>query len=186
MNRIVDQKKKDRKKILAQRNSLAPSKKQNYDTWVCEQLEALIVSNNYQVIHAYLPIGSEIDIFPLLEKLLALGLTVITPKTLKDRKLQQLVLEDVTLVEQGLYGTYFPSNANEYLGNYDIIIVPAVAFDTDRFRLGYGGGYYDTFLANHQQAMKVGICYPFQHITSVPREAHDISVDKVIVKEKIG
>ncbi|MFT4755084.1 MAG: 5-formyltetrahydrofolate cyclo-ligase, partial [Salibacteraceae bacterium] len=65
-------------------------------------------------------------------------------------------------------------------GHYDLIIVPGLAFDNQNFRVGYGGGYYDGFLANQNEALKVGVFYGFQEVESVPTESHDLVLDSII------
>lgn len=64
---------------------------------------------------------------------------------------------------------------------FDLIIVPCLAFDKDNFRLGWGGGFYDRFLAEQLHALKIGVCFQNGFIPAgVPREAHDISLDVII------
>jgi len=58
-----------------------------------------------------------------------------------------------------------------------------LAFDANNYRLGYGGGYYDTFLAQHPTAFKQGIFYPFQEVSEVPTEVHDVQLDHVLVRK---
>lgn len=66
---------------------------------------------------------------------------------------------------------------------FDLIIVPMLAFDKDNNRLGWGGGFYDKFLAKQPQALKVGVCYQNALIQSgIPVEPHDISLDKIITE----
>ncbi|MCB0812732.1 MAG: hypothetical protein KDB87_06145, partial [Flavobacteriales bacterium] len=47
-------------------------------------------------------------------------------------------------------------------------------------RLGYGAGYYDTFLPQHPTVHTVAVCYPFQVLDTVPVEAHDVAVRQVV------
>jgi 5-formyltetrahydrofolate cyclo-ligase len=63
----------------------------------------------------------------------------------------------------------------------DLILVPGVAFTHEGFRVGRGGGYYDRFLAEPQlHARRLGVCFARQLVPSVPLEAHDQRVDRVI------
>ena len=55
-----------------------------------------------------------------------------------------------------------------------------MAFDKERNRLGRGKGYYDRFLPLLTNAYKVGICFPFQFLQSIPTEETDIKVDECI------
>lgn len=66
----------------------------------------------------------------------------------------------------------------------DLIVVPGVAFDVELNRLGRGKGYYDRLLAR-TTAIKVGICYDFQLLDSVPSEEYDIKMDIVITPDRL-
>ena len=60
-----------------------------------------------------------------------------------------------------------------------------MSFDEYNYRLGYGAGYYDNFLVNHPNALKVGIFYPFQKVDKVPTEPHDVKLDEIFYFEEI-
>lgn len=62
----------------------------------------------------------------------------------------------------------------------DLILVPGVAFDKEKNRLGRGKGYYDRILKNCG-AYKVGICFPFQLLDRVPTEEFDVKMDEIIL-----
>lgn len=68
-------------------------------------------------------------------------------------------------------------------GKIDVILVPGMAFDATGNRLGRGKGYYDKVLSQ-TSAYKIGICFDFQFLESVPTEAHDIRMDKVYVSKQ--
>ena len=181
---IIDEKKDLRKQMLTQRAKLDKQKKTQYDQWICDSIWKIIKANNYKTVHCYLPMGTEINILPLIERMLGDNITVVTPKTLPKRKLQNLVLKSLTAIEKGVFGTSHPANANEYNGDYDLIIVPGLAFNKANYRLGYGGGYYDNFLNQHPNSYKLGIFYPFQKMEYVPLEEHDMQLDGILVDEE--
>jgi 5-formyltetrahydrofolate cyclo-ligase len=67
---------------------------------------------------------------------------------------------------------------------FDLIIVPVLAFDKENYRLGWGGGYYDKFLATQSQAQKIGLCFKSGFMrTGLPHEKHDIPLDIVLTEE---
>ncbi len=177
---IVEAKAALRKEMLSKRAFMNRGIKKEYDKHICDELSRIIERENYKVIHAYLPMGTEINITSLLEKLLEKGRIVVTPKTLPKRKLQNLVLKSLSEIEQGVFGTTHPANSYEYTGDCDLIIIPGLAFDKNNYRLGYGAGYYDNFLINQPNALKVGIFYPFQEVDRVPIEEHDIQLDRIL------
>lgn len=68
---------------------------------------------------------------------------------------------------------------------YALILVPVVAFDVKRNRLGFGGGWYDRFLAMQPQAMTIGLAYDFQHAAVISEELHDIRLSRLITENRI-
>ncbi|WP_052599532.1 5-formyltetrahydrofolate cyclo-ligase [Aureispira sp. CCB-QB1] len=177
---IMQEKKALRAEILLKRNNIPIEKKSVYDARIVRDLMALIQARNCTNVHAYLPMGAEINIYPLIEKLLEQKTNVYCPKTLKNRKLEHLKLEALDKLEEGLWGTKHPNQKSIYEGSFDLILVPGLAFDAHGNRLGYGGGYYDNFLSQHPHAYKVALAYPFQIVEAVPTEAHDFKVDTVV------
>jgi 5-formyltetrahydrofolate cyclo-ligase len=182
MTATTTEKKALRAAIKLKRDAIDLEYKLAYDAWICNVLEKLIAERNCKVVHAYLPMGNEIDIKPLLEKLLINNTTVVVPETLRNRQLKHLVLDFFDDLEPGIYGTSHPKNGTVFTGEIDLIIVPGLAFDSENYRLGYGGGYYDAFLADHPTAFTVGVAYPFQNVNAVPKEAHDACLKMVLTK----
>lgn len=69
---------------------------------------------------------------------------------------------------------------------FDAILVPMLGFDPKTLhRIGYGGGYYDRFLANQPQAQKIGICFDQGKTENLPAEPHDTPLDIVITDSAI-
>ncbi|MEZ5043448.1 MAG: 5-formyltetrahydrofolate cyclo-ligase [Saprospiraceae bacterium] len=178
---ISDQKIKLRKEMLAKRAKLSQQNKEKYDQWICAELLKIVKTHHCKAIHTYLPMGTEINILPLIENLLQEEIIVVCPKTLPNRKLEHLILSSLDQLEKGVFGTMHPANTKVYKAAYDLIIVPGLAFDQHQQRLGYGGGYYDQFLGEHPEALKVGIAYPFQFLEEIPSESHDIGLDIILV-----
>lgn len=178
-----EQKKELRKRMFEKRNELKEQIKLDFDAWICDELLKIVIEKKSKIVHAYIPFLTEINISPLLEKLLNAGITVVCPKTLPKRKLENRILTSLSDLEVGIMGTKHPAQPNLYEGKFDLIIVPGLAFDKTKKRLGYGGGYYDNFLINYPDALKVGIFYPFQEVRLVPVEAHDFSLDVILTKD---
>ena len=66
--------------------------------------------------------------------------------------------------------------------HYDVMIVPLLAFDTQLYRLGFGGGWYDRALAAQPQALKVGLAYDFQYADYLPHAPHDIAMNMILTE----
>ena len=163
------------------RDGLSSCESLDYSEAVCIKLQQLCTKLKPKVVHSFIPFGSEIDIWPLIKELQEKGTTIVCPKMLKGRALEHLVLNDPTYLETGKFGTQHPSGGEVYSGPIDLILVPGLAFDARGGRLGYGAGYYDTFLAEHREAFKAGICFRGQLVEEVPMEEHDVFLDQIIV-----
>lgn len=88
-------------------------------------------------------------------------------------------LSEETEFAVGDFNILEPQN-EAYNGDYDLIVVPGVAFDRNGNRIGRGKGYYDRFLCKHLDVRRIGICFDFQLVDQVPTEDNDIRMDEVI------
>lgn len=68
---------------------------------------------------------------------------------------------------------------------FDVIIVPMLGFDESLHRIGYGGGFYDKFLASQPQAKKIGVCFETGHVDKLPFETHDVCLNLIITESRI-
>ena len=70
-------------------------------------------------------------------------------------------------------------------GKNILIFIPGLAFGRDMNRIGYGGGYYDTFLEKYTDITKAALCYDFQLFKTLPCEEHDVKMDLIITEKEI-
>ena len=84
-------------------------------------------------------------------------------------------------IATGAFGIKEPTTPEwTALGNIDLIVVPARAYDAKGHRLGRGKGYYDRFLAKVPSLYKIGVCFPFQKLEEVPSDKYDVVMDEVV------
>ena len=101
--------------------------------------------------------------------------------------LPTVVGDDIIPVEYGKDTAFAVGDFNilepqnePYRGDFDLIVVPGVAFDHNGNRLGRGRGYYDRFLSQHLGVKRIGICFDFQRVDFIPTEPFDIKMDEVL------
>lgn len=169
-----------RRQILKKREAYPQQLRGEAIERVQQALFSLIKERDVKTLHTFLPMGDEMDHSPVVRWCLENKITVVTTKTLPKRQLMHLVLEDMDDLAAGVFGTRYPRSEREWRSGYDLIIVPGLAFDKKGNRLGYGGGYYDAFLATQPEPLKVAVAYPFQIVDEVPVGAHDMKVDRVL------
>ena len=132
------------------------------------------------VIMAYCSLPDEVDTSTLIDKLLLMDKTVLLPVVAGDDILLRRY-EGKDTLQSGAFNILEPTgDLYEDYELIDVAIIPGMAFDMNGNRLGRGKGYYDRFLPKIPQAKKIGVCFPFQLVESVPCESFDIPVDRVI------
>ena len=133
-----------------------------------------------KTIYGYLPYNQEVRTVPMLAKALADGKRVAVPKVYGE-EMKFLYLDDLTKVEKGYAGIPEPI-ADGPVANDDtaLVLMPGLAFDPQGHRIGYGGGFYDKFLAAEPNHPTLALCYEFQMLPELHTEEHDIPVDTVL------
>ena len=145
--------------------------------------ELFVKSQAYQeakTIYGYLPYNQEVRTVPMLEQALKDGKRVAVPKVYGDT-MRFIYLEDLSAVEKSNMGIPEPiADAPVAEDKTALVLMPGLAFTKKGDRMGYGGGFYDRFLAEEPEHPTLALCYDFQMVDSLPTEAFDIPVDTVL------
>ena len=173
-------KKELRSKIREQKRAMTPQQIESASQKLVELFLATEQYRQAKTIYGYLPYNQEVRTVPLLEQALADGKKVAVPKIYGD-EMRFIYLADLNQVEKGYSGILEPIE-NGPLGDDPtaLVLMPGIAFDKEGHRIGYGGGFYDKFLAKEPNHPTVALCYDFQMMPHLETEAYDIPVDRVI------
>ena len=133
-----------------------------------------------KTIYGYLPYNQEVRTVPMLEQAIADGKKVAVPKCYGDQ-MRFIYMDDLSKVEKGYAGIPEPV-ADEPVADDPtaLVLMPGLAFTEKGDRMGYGGGFYDKFLAAEPDHPTVALCYSFQMVEELPTEEYDIPVDLVL------
>lgn len=133
-----------------------------------------------KTIYGYLPYNQEVRTVPMLERALKDGKKVAVPKVYGE-EMKFLYLDDLNAVAKGYAGIPEPI-ADEPVAQDEtaLVLMPGLAFDPQGHRIGYGGGFYDKFLAAEPNHPTLALCYEFQMLPKLDVEDHDIPVDTVL------
>ena len=63
-----------------------------------------------------------------------------------------------------------------------VIIVPGSAFSREGYRVGYGKGFYDRYLAAHPELNRIGVCYDVQLLWQCPHDEYDVKMDRIVTE----
>lgn len=171
----------DKKELRAQIKAL---KKQHTKEQLLEQSEIIMAKLEQhpafvkaERVMLYSALPDEVQTQAFLEKW-HLKKQIILPTVVGDDIIPVAFGKD-TAFAVGDFNIMEPQN-EPYTGDFDLIVVPGVAFDRNGNRIGRGRGYYDRFLCQHLDAKRIGICFDFQLVNEVPTEPLDIRMDEVI------
>ncbi len=178
-------KKELRKKTLAEINALPEEYIKSSDSSIREKAESLPEFAAAKTVFAYYSVAREPDTLKIIEDMLAQGKTVALPVSYPHGIMKARVIRGLDEVKSGRYGIPAPPETAEELQpeDIDLIIVPAVTFDREGYRLGYGGGYYDRFLEK-TDAFSLGLGRE-KMLRPVPIEAHDKQVMCLVTEENV-
>ena len=134
----------------------------------------------------FYPVGNEIDVLPIFEAAKSLGKAVAFPCSLEGGKLLFREINDLSEMKGIAHNIPEPTDQSVAVSDFksSVCITPALAFDTDGYRIGYGGGYYDRFLSSYI-GTSIGVAYDEMICDSLPRDEYDLTVDIIITERRI-
>ena len=107
------------------------------------------------------------------------------PVTLQNYEMKFYQIDEHTLFEQHAYGIWEPIGTLEVLPEHiDCMIIPIVAFDEHKHRLGHGKGYYDRYLASYK-GVKIGVAFECQKVEAIQCNSHDVDMDVIVTEDAI-
>ena len=135
---------------------------------------------NAKTIYGYLPYNQEVRTVAMLEQAMRDGKRVAVPKCYGD-EMRFIFMDDLSNVEKG-YANIPEPIADEPIADDEtaLVLMPGLAFDPQGHRIGYGGGFYDKFLAKEPDHPTLALCYDFQMVEHLETEEFDIPVDTVL------
>lgn len=169
-----------RREIRARKRAMTEVEIEERSARLAQLFFASRAYQNAKTIYGYLPYNQEVRTVPMLERALKDGKKVAVPKVYGD-EMKFLYLDDLTAVAKGYAGIPEPI-ADEPVAQDEtaLVLMPGLAFDPQGHRIGYGGGFYDKFLAAEPNHPTLALCYEFQMLPKLDVEDHDIPVDTVL------
>lgn len=179
-----------RRELRARRKAVSAVQRAEISRSICAKLLARAdvrrAFSEKRPIAVYLASPEEIDLTDFIDEALAQGAALVAPRW--NGTAYELVrldsFEDLVAGPHGILEPRCPSrnSATPQPCNPYVWLVPGLAFTASGKRLGYGGGWYDRFLAASDAAsVKLGVAYGFQVLDDLPSEPHDRLLTEVVV-----
>jgi len=158
-----------RKEFLKKMRALSIEEVKERSQCIQKKLERLELYQKAKKIMVYYPLKGEVDLLDMVRE--AKRKTFCFPKIEKERLVPYQVKNLETDFEKGKFGIKEPIEGKcrrVEVEELDLVIVPGVAFDHEKNRLGRGKGYYDRFLKELKDTISVGVAFNFQIIDNLP------------------
>ena len=137
-----------------------------------------------KVVGGYYPYNYEVDVTKILEKFEKQNYKITLPKIKQSYQMDFFDWSTKDPLSINKHGIPEPiSNKTKYP---DILLVPLVAYDKNLNRIGYGGGFYDRYIARIKKKkmfITIGLAYSFQEVKKIPINEYDIKLDFIITEK---
>lgn len=179
---IQEEKQRLRDEILARIRGMPDGERELASEKICAGLEDVEAWGRAERVGLFAPMLSEPDVL----RLLGAGKRCYLPAVVGTELRWRAASRDAELVP-GAFGIRVPGEKapRGKPREFDVILVPGVAFGRSGARLGRGGGFYDRFLEEHPAVYRVGICFEDQFVGELPTEPHDAHVDCLVTEAEI-
>ncbi len=179
----IESKKTLRKALLETRKNITTETRFRFDAEIGQHVLHYLYSNAFKTVGVYLPIRGEPNLLALYEALspkMPLSLPIVVSG---DQPLQFVRWKPGDPLVEGAYKVPVPKR-QDAVDVPDALLIPCVGFTASRFRLGYGGGFFDRTLAKYPNIHTIGIAYSCL-LTDFATEKTDISLQCIITETGI-
>ncbi|MBQ7835398.1 MAG: 5-formyltetrahydrofolate cyclo-ligase [Ruminiclostridium sp.] len=176
-------KKELRKELLSRRRNMDKAYKQSCDNLIYHKLIGCAEIIAADTVLTYISTEIEVDTVKFIETMLKKGKTVAVPRC-EGKNMRFIRINGFDSLKKGAFGILEPVGNDEVTDfKSSVCITPALSFNRDGYRLGYGGGYYDRFSADYSGIM-IGICYE-DFVDEIPVEEFDRPVSILITDKEM-
>ncbi len=183
---IRDQKNALRVTFKEKRRAISQEERVCRDSLICKKMLSLATYRYADTVLSYSPLKGEVDITEFNLAVLKSGKRLALPRCVPNTPIMDFrYVESLDELEDGSWSIKEPSEKNEIWqsgAQNTLCIIPAMAFDADGYRLGYGKGYYDRFLPS-KSLTTLGVVYSDFTVKRLPRGRYDLSVDMVVTEK---
>lgn len=178
----MEAKKVIRKEIFKRRKEADPAVIQKNSELIWQKLFSMKEFQESTWVYLYIDCKNEVKTDGIFREALRLGKRVAAPKVIGET----MIFYEITSMddlEPGYFGILEPKEGlAKATGEDGLMIMPGVAFDPFRHRVGYGGGFYDRYLSVHTKHSTAALAFEFQMMEEVPVEPTDLLPDVVITE----
>lgn len=172
-----------RRYFINLRKNIPQDTKTMWDKMIFEKLIATSFYKNAASIFIYLSTKDEVSTKKIIKKALEDRKRVYVPKIIEKNIMKACLINNQNDLIDGKFSIK-TSKLNDFLENPDLSLVPGLSFDLKKNRLGYGGGYYDYFLANNKSTY-IGLFYSCQKANKLDTNSFDKKLTYILTEKDL-
>lgn len=173
-----------RNRIKGMKLSMSKEEIDDKSNKITERLISMSEYENAKRIYAYVSYNQEVSTAGFIRKAIADGKCVLVPRVYGDI-MKYHVIKSLNELKPGAYGILEPDNDITDDVFEGFMLLPGLAFDEKKHRMGYGGGFYDKYLSEHKNHFKVALAYDFQVFDNIPAEEFDVPADVIVTEDRV-
>jgi len=183
-----------RKTVLEKRRLVSEQEKSIKSARIIESLLKEEMYKKSRLVMCYVDFDGEVETRDFMMRCIADRKRLAVPAVIKRVNEGKIIIASEVFdldkdLEKGHFGILEPGKGairEIRPSEIDLAVVPGVAFDINRNRIGFGAGYYDRFLKDTgKECFKVGIAYEFQIYENVPVDVYDMPMDMIITEDRL-
>ena len=177
-----------REKYRKIRAQIPSETRKHADSQIAERLFNRPEYRDARIIYCYMSFKDEADTASIIDESLRLGKQVALLRVSGKRKMEFFFISGQKDLVTGFMGIKEPAGycLEASAPSEDaLVLLPGLAFDRSGARLGYGGGFYDTYLAKHAGCKKAALAYSAQIAPEIPTEPVDVKTDMIITEKEL-
>lgn len=185
-NMEVSSKKEIRAEVKKHRREATAEQIHGNSESICNTFLRLPEYKEAEYVFVYVDCKNEVETKKVIEQCWKDGKTIAVPKVF-GKVMKFYAITSFDDLEEGYFGIREPKHEclQETVREDGLMILPGVAFDEERHRVGYGGGFYDKYLEEHPDMKKIAFAFEFQMFDRVPFEVFDRQPEKIITEKRI-
>jgi len=174
-----------RQQMNQQRDAMSPGERSRRSDQCFDRMINLPVVCDATLIFCFISHRSEIDTHRLIQHWLAEGKQIAVPLIIGRGIMHAHYLRSFNDLAPGVLGILAPTHPDPIETAADITCCPGLAFTERGDRLGFGGGYYDRYLAAHRSTTAIGLCFDMQVLDVIPANETDLPMHNIVTDQRV-
>lgn len=184
----METKEEIRNHILKIRSEIGKAERRAAAQEITERLIREDFYKNARFIYCYASFRDEVGTTGIIEESLRQGKRVAAPRVVGRRRMEFFFIKSRADLRPGTWNIPEPGpwcSKAPLPDEKTLVILPGAAFDRSGARIGYGGGFYDTYLDGNDRCVKAALAFDVQCVEKVPAEEHDVRAEYIITEKEL-